>query len=238
MLCFQQSEVIVAIHDPFHHLQLIDTPLREPIMIIQLDCFPRGIYIKGLCGRPLMAYSIEAAIRSGCFQEVMVSTDSERYAEIARGQGASVPFLRSRATSSDEASSWDMVEEVLNRYRALGREFDTFCLLQPTSPLRIAEDIVAAYKLYGERASFAVGSVCEAEHSPLWCGQLPDDVYQKGSFAYIMPQDRSVDIDTMADFRLAEMIRGGIWTAKTLRHPSSLAVTGAMRISGKEVRVA
>ncbi len=205
--------------------------------------------IRNLCGKPLMAYTIEEAVKSGEFDEVMVSTDSEKYAEIARQYGANVPFLRSRVTSSDTASSWDLVEEVLNGYRERGQEFDTFSLLQPTSPLRTAEDIIGAYQLYRQKANFAVVSVCEAEHSPLWCGHLPEDgefigfvnqenmkqrqagekfyrlngaiyivniskfeknqfLYQKGSFAYIMSQRASVDIDTEIDFRLAEILRG------------------------------
>lgn len=202
--------------------------------------------IRDLCGKPLMAYTIEAAIKSREFDEVIVSTDSEKYATIAKRYGASVPFLRSEATASDTASSWDMVEEVLNGYRERGQEFDTFCLLQPTSPLRSADDIIGAYQLYKEKANFAVVSVCEAEHSPLWCGHLPEDggfagfidkenmkqrqaggkfyrlngaiyivdikkfandqfLYQDGSFAFIMPQDRSIDIDTEIDFKLAEV---------------------------------
>lgn len=203
--------------------------------------------IRDLCGKPLMAYSIEAALNSGMFDEVMVSTDSVKYAEIARQHGASVPFLRSKITSSDTASSWDMVDEVLQNYSVLGKEFDTFCLLQPTSPLRTSEDIIAAYNLYQEKAYFAVVSVCEAEHSPLWCGHLPKScefnnfvqqeqlkqrqtgekfyrlngaiyivnihefaneryLYRKGSFAYIMSQDKSIDIDTEIDFTLAELL--------------------------------
>lgn len=208
--------------------------------------------IKELCGKPLMAYTIEAAINSDCFDEIMVSTDSENYAEIAKEYGAKVPFLRSQITATDTASSWDMVEEVLKRYWMLGKEFDTFCLLQPTSPLRTKMDIVSAYALYQEKATFAVVSVCEAEHSPLWCGHLSNNdeftdfldpenmkqrqagkkfyrlngaiyivncerfrqdqfLYQKGSFAYIMPQKRSIDIDTMIDFELARIIlEGGV----------------------------
>lgn len=206
--------------------------------------------IKELCGKPLLAYTVEAALESGQFDEVMVSTDSESYAKIAEEYGADVPFLRSDITAGDSASSWDMVEEVLAGYGDRGKSFDTFCLLQPTSPLRSAEDIREAYKIYKEKASFAVVSVCEAEHSPLWCGQLPDtgefvdfinpesmrrrqdagkfyrlngaiyivDInkfktdrffYHKGSFAYLMPQDRSVDIDTGLDFKLAEYIMSG-----------------------------
>lgn len=203
--------------------------------------------IRDLCGMPLMAYSIRAAIESECFDEVMVSTDSEKYAEIARKYGAEVPFLRSEATATDTAGSGDMIEEVLQGYRKKGREFDTFCLLQPTSPLRDSEDISDAYEIYRTKASFAVISVCETEHSPLWCGHLPETneltdfisqdnmkrrqdgsrfyrlngaiyivnvkrftkdrfYFQEGSYAYIMPQEKSVDIDTELDFRLAELL--------------------------------
>ena len=211
--------------------------------------------IRCLCGKPLMAYTIEAALKSGEFDEVMVSTDSEKYADIAKRYGANVPFLRSNATATDKASSWDTVREVLSGYNKSGKNFDTFCLLQPTSPLRNSQDIKNAFSIYREKASFAVVSVCEAEHSPLWCGHLPESrefidflsvesmkqrqegkkfyrlngaiyivnchkfeketfLYQHGSFAYIMPQDRSVDIDTEIDFRLAE-IRMGIKTVTT-----------------------
>ncbi len=202
--------------------------------------------IRDLCGKPLMAYTIEAALDSGEFDEVMVSTDSEIYAEIARKYGANVPFLRSAKTASDTASSWDMVDEVLSGYAALGKAFDTFCLLQPTSPLRTKEDIQGAYELFRTKAEFAVVSVCETEHSPLWCGQIPEDgeftnflpketpkqrqatgkyyrlngaiyivdtnrfkmerfLYQKGSYAFIMKQEHSVDIDTEMDFKIAEV---------------------------------
>ena len=220
------------------------------IAIIPARSGSKGIIdknIKDLCGKPLMAYTIEAALNSDCFDEVMVSTDSELYADIARRIGANVPFLRSELTSSDTASSWDMVDEVLNGYQKRGNEFDTFCLLQPTSPLRTAEDIKAAYELFIEKAKFAVVSVCEAEHSPLWCGHLPETnefvgfvdessvkqrqvgrkyyrlngaiyivsinrfkkekyLYRDGSFAYVMCQNKSVDIDTELDFKLAEIL--------------------------------
>jgi CMP-N,N'-diacetyllegionaminic acid synthase len=208
--------------------------------------------IKDLCGKPLMGYTIEAALESDMFDEVMVSTDSEVYAEIARECGAQVPFLRSEMTSTDTAGSWDMVEEVLDGYRKLGKSFDTFCLLQPTSPLRNSEDIKNAYKLYEEKADLAVVSVCEAEHSPLWCGHLPENgefvdfidresikqrqangkfyrlngaiyvvhcerfnseryFYQKGGFAYVMPQNRSVDIDSDIDFLIAEVLMNRVF---------------------------
>lgn len=136
--------------------------------------------IRLLCGKPLMAYTIEAALESGEFDEVMVSTDSGEYARIAERCGAKVPFLRTAETATDSASSWDTVSEVLKKYSENSREFDTFCLLQPTSPLRTAEDIREAYCLYREKAKVAVVSVCPAEHSPLWCGQLPGDMSLEG----------------------------------------------------------
>lgn len=220
------------------------------LAIIPARCGSKGIKdknIKELCGKPLIAYTIEAALDSGCFDEVMVSTDSGYYAEIARKCGAKVPFLRSKEMASDTASSWDMVQEVLDGYVSKGHSFNSFCLLQPTSPLRSASDIAEAYRLFHEKSAFAVVSVCEAEHSPLWCGHLPESgelsdfihpenmiqrqagskfyrlngaiyivnverfrsdhyLYQKGSFAFIMTPEHSVDIDTNLDFLFAQTI--------------------------------
>lgn len=131
--------------------------------------------IKLLNGQPLLKYSIDAAILSNVFDEIMVSTDSAVYAEIAKDAGASVPVLRSEGNSGDKASSSDVIIEVLNYYKKVGKEFDTFCLLQPTSPLRKAEDIIGAYKLFKQRKAKAVVGVCEVEHTPLWCNVLDAD---------------------------------------------------------------
>jgi CMP-N,N'-diacetyllegionaminic acid synthase len=131
--------------------------------------------IRLLTGKPLMAYSIESARKSGCFSEVMVSTDSAEYQRIAVEHGANVPFLRSEAASTDTAGSWDVVCEVLDGYAEMGKYFDTVCLLQPTSPMRTADDIERAYKIYSENNADAVTSVCEADHSPLWCMTLPEN---------------------------------------------------------------
>jgi len=132
--------------------------------------------IRNLGGRPLLAYTIEAALASDCFDTVYVSTDSEIYADIARSLGATVPFLRSAELSSDSASSWEVVKHVLSKYHDLNQDFDTFMLLQPTSPLRSAADVRAAYQLYYDKQATAVVSVCECEHSPLWCNTLPSDL--------------------------------------------------------------
>ena len=77
--------------------------------------------IKLLNGKPLMAYTIEAAIQSKMFDEVMVSTDSEEYADIAKKYGAKVPFMRSSELSNDTASSWDLVRDVLHKYKKDGK---------------------------------------------------------------------------------------------------------------------
>lgn len=103
--------------------------------------------IRKLNGKPLIVHSINAAIESKIFDEIMVSTDSELYADIAKDSGASVPFLRSQEQSSDSAGSWGVVKEVLQNYKKLGKTFSTVCLLQPTSPLRRADDIIEAYQI-------------------------------------------------------------------------------------------
>lgn len=131
--------------------------------------------IKKIADKPLLAYSIEAAIQSACFQEVMVSTDSEMYAEIAEQYGAKVPFLRSEENASDHADSWMVVQEVLEQYNKSGYQFDTVCLLQPTSPLRTSEDIINAYCDLLQRKADAITSVCEVDHSPNWSMILPEN---------------------------------------------------------------
>jgi len=131
--------------------------------------------IKELSGIPMLAYSIKVAQESGLFDEIMVSTDSIQYAEIAKQYGAQVPFLRSEKQSSDTAGSWDVVSEVLEQYLDVGKQFETVCLLQPTSPLRIAEDIKNGYFLLEQKNAEAITAVCEMDHSPLWATTLSED---------------------------------------------------------------
>lgn len=136
--------------------------------------------IKELNGMPLVAYSIKSALASGMFDTVMVSTDSEHYANIAVKYGAKVPFLRDAENAGDKSSSWDVVREVLEKYKGLGYEFDSICLLQPTSPLRTSQNIVEAYKMFESREAKAIVSVCEVEHSPLWSNVLGEKASLKG----------------------------------------------------------
>lgn len=95
--------------------------------------------IKEFNGKPIIAYSIEAALASGVFDEVMVSTDDEEIAEIAKKYGAKVPFYRSEKTANDFATTVDVIEEVLNTYKDRGEEFDIFCCIYPTAPFITAK---------------------------------------------------------------------------------------------------
>ncbi|WP_273162922.1 pseudaminic acid cytidylyltransferase [Bacteroides fluxus] len=101
--------------------------------------------IKLFMGKPIIAYSIEAALRSGLFDEVMVSTDDEKIALIAREYGAKVPFFRSAETSNDYAGTADVILEVLKMYKQQGREFDTVCCIYSTAPFVTAERLQEAY---------------------------------------------------------------------------------------------
>lgn len=204
--------------------------------------------IKLLAGKPMMAYTIEAAEQSGMFDCVHVSTDSGEYAEIAREYGADVPFLRSDEMSGDTVGSWDVVRWAIGQYAKTGQAFDCVALLQPTSPLRTAEDIRNAYHIMKEKQADAVVGVCEMEHSPAWSNTLPEDgnmngflaraanvgrqnlpvyyrvngaiylvkdvvlpnaeaaLYGAGTYAYVMPRQRSIDIDDEFDFTVAGTI--------------------------------
>jgi N-acylneuraminate cytidylyltransferase len=103
-----------------------------------------GKNIRDFLGAPIISYTITAALKSGCFSEVMVSTDDQRIAEIARFYGASVPFLRSAGTAGDLSPMADVVLEVLDKYEAMGRIFSTFCCLLPTAPFVTAEKLRSA----------------------------------------------------------------------------------------------
>ena len=132
--------------------------------------------IRLLAGKPLIYYTIKAALDSEVFDVVHVSTDSKDYADLARSLGADVPFLRSASSASDTASSWEVVKEVLSMYGNFESHFDTFMLLQPTSPLRNSQDVRNAYNLFYEKSAFSVVSVCEVDHSPLQCGVISGDL--------------------------------------------------------------
>lgn len=201
--------------------------------------------IKLLNGKPLIAYTIETAIKSKVFDYLMVSTDSPKYAKIAEEFGANVPFLRSEVNANDTATSWAVCEEVLNK---LDEKFDIVMLLQPTSPFRTVQNIQGSLELFMEKNADVVVSVTKTTHPVEWCNTLPEDhslhnfvkeeyantrrqdlpqsyitngviyiikshliepdlnLFCKNSYAYVMDEDISIDIDTERDFMLAQAL--------------------------------
>ncbi|WP_293667475.1 pseudaminic acid cytidylyltransferase [uncultured Parabacteroides sp.] len=113
--------------------------------------------IKPFWGRPIVSYSIESALKSDLFHEVMVSTDDPEIVQVAQEFGASVPFLRSSDTANDFASLSEVLLEVLDGYEKNGMCFDNICCILPTAPLITEENIKAAYSLLKD-SSF--DSVC------------------------------------------------------------------------------
>lgn len=109
--------------------------------------------IKSFCGKPILCYSIEAALSSGAFEEVMVSTDDEEIAQIAKTAGAKVPFFRSLESSGDHATTDDVIMEVLKAYQQMGRNFDAFCCIYPTAPFLSKERLRSAMELLKEADS-------------------------------------------------------------------------------------
>lgn len=104
-----------------------------------------GKNIKPFLGKPILAYSIEAARNSGVFDTVMVSTDSAEIARIAREYGAEVPFLRSDKTSDDHATTADVIDEVIGTYEAQGEHYDLLCCIYPTAPFITGDILRSAY---------------------------------------------------------------------------------------------
>lgn len=97
--------------------------------------------IKEFCGKPILAYSIQAALEAGVFDTVMVSTDDEEIAEIAKKYGAEVPFYRSEKTANDYATTADVILEVIEEYEKLGQFFDMVCCIYPTAPFLTADKL-------------------------------------------------------------------------------------------------
>jgi pseudaminic acid cytidylyltransferase len=163
--------------------------------------------LRPFLGRPIIAYSIEAALQSGLFDEVMVSTDDEEIAEVARGCGAVVPFMRSAKTSDDYSTTAQVLEEVIGDYRDRGRIFDYACCIYPTAPfvtadkLRQAFDKLAnsdadvvlpiarfsfpiwrSFKLEGDRVFYNW-----PEYAPMRSQDLPPAFQDAGQFYFFRP---------------------------------------------------
>lgn len=141
-----------------------------------------GKNIRNFAGRPLITRTIETALSIPAIDILMVSTNDQNIARIARADGAEVPFLRPQKLATDRARSIDVILHALDWYKANeGKVFDLVLLLQPTSPLREASDIKRALALFKRKKAGAVVSVCATEHHPWWSNILPPD-HSMGKF--------------------------------------------------------
>ena len=150
--------------------------------------------IKEFCGKPIIAYSIEAAIKSDMFEEVMVSTDDKEIVEVAKAYGASVPFIRSEKTSDDYATTSDVILEVLERYKEMGKTFDYICCVYPTAPFVTAEKLQKAVKLMEENNPVGIIPVIPFSYPPQRCFVIDENNNMQYKYREYV-QARSQDLE-------------------------------------------
>lgn len=200
-----------------------------------------------LAGKPLLAWTIDAAQRCQTELRLVVSTDDREIAEVARQCGAEVPFMRPAELARDDTPSLDVVLHAVDVLASRGYDADRVLLLQPTSPLRTPDDIDAATRIAGDRDATSVVSVCPSRDHP-WLtkrvtpeGVLEDffphkpvvrrqelepafalngaiyltrtawlrshrSFYAQPTYAYVMPAERSLDVDEPWDLHLCELV--------------------------------
>jgi len=205
-----------------------------------------GKNIKNLLGKPMIAYTIEEALKSNYITEVIISTDSQEIEEVAIKYGAKSPFLRPDNLAGDSAKAIDNYIYTIDRLnKEFGYDIKDFVVLQPTSPLRTVEDIDGAIELFKDENADSVVSYTEEHHPIEWHKYITEDgkfenifeekllnrqeikksyfpngavfvfdyelikqgkYYSDKSYAYIMPRFRSVDVDTIDDFKYIEFL--------------------------------
>jgi CMP-N-acetylneuraminic acid synthetase len=165
-----------------------------------------------LGGMPLIQWTISAALRASCVDEICISTNDMEIVDIAKANNLSVPFIRPEYLSTNSASSYDVVMHCIEWYRKnRNSTFDYILLLQPTTPLRTAEDIDSAWKYMRAKNADNIVSVCETKHHPLWTNTLPSDNSLKDFITPEMTGKRSQDLPT--HYRL----NGAIYFCRTER---------------------
>ena len=142
--------------------------------------------VKEFCGKPMLQYSIEAALSSGIFDEVMVSTDDEEIAQVAKAAGAKVPFMRSEKTSNDFATTADVLMEVIEEYKKLGQEFAYTCCIYPTAPFITAEKLQKAFSIIKEQNAAQLKPVIAYSFPPQRC-----EVVRDGKLEMLHPEHRN-----------------------------------------------
>ena len=201
--------------------------------------------IKEFMGKPMLAYAIEAAQKSGIFDEVMVSTDCGEIAGAAKRLGASVPFMRSEKTSNDFATTYDVLKEVLEEYKKLEKEFDNLCCIYPCVPFLQPDSLAKAFDLMCGRKANSIMPVCRYPVPVEWAMRMEngilsaDDIGKQmlrsqdlkpaffdagmfyfyktavfmaerttllpGTLGYVIDEAECQDIDTLDDWKLAEL---------------------------------
>lgn len=126
-----------------------------------------GKNIRDFLGKPILAYSIQAALESKLFDEVMVSTDDEEIASIANTYGANVPFFRSDQNSNDFATTVDVLIEVISQYKGSGKLFDFGCCIYPTAPFVTAQRLIEGYELLVKNKYDSVFPITKFSY-PIW----------------------------------------------------------------------
>ncbi len=152
------------------------------IAIIPARAGSKGIKDKNIIdlnGKPLIAYSIEAALKSKYIDTVVVSTDGEKIAEVARKYGAEVPFIRPDYLASDKSKTIDSVIHCIEEMKKIGKEYDYVVLLQPTQPMREAFHIDEAIELILEREEEALVSVSKVKDHPILMRTINEYGYSK-----------------------------------------------------------
>jgi len=197
-----------------------------------------------LSGKPLIAWTIEAANQSEYIDRCIVSTDNDEISEIAKMYNCEVPFIRPKKLAKDDSIAISVIKHAITFLNEKGQYYDIVIVLQPTSPLRTGEDIEAAIALFAKNSTESVVSMVEVSHPVQWTFQLTpelniidankfantrrqdfekryslngaiyisrvDSLFSINTFlsqntvAYVMPEDRSIDIDNQFDFDLAE----------------------------------
>lgn len=142
--------------------------------------------IKDFFGKPMLSYAINACKSSGVFTEIMVSTDSDEIAETAGNCGAAVPFMRSPKTSDDFASTYDVLEEVVNNYKDRGREFDYVCCVYPCVPFLSGHTLETAYRQLTAADNDALQPVCKYPVPVEWAMKIENGI--------LIPNDRAAQM--------------------------------------------
>lgn len=159
-----------------------------------------GKNVKLLANKPLIAWTIKAALESNVFDHVFVSTDSDEIAKVAKTFGAEVPFLRPVEIATDTATTNDVVTHLVEWFeKEYIKEVTTVAILQPTSPLRNAQHIQEAFQVMKDKQAKAVVSVCELEHPIQFCNTLGLDGSMDG---FIDPQNMKRTQDLEPYYRL------------------------------------